>query len=145
MRESARGRAAPAYAVASDRPDERDYFAERNGLKFAGIHLLIDMWGASHLDEPHFIEDALKAAAREAGATVLHAHFHSFSPSGGVTGVVMLAASHISIHTWPPRGYAAIDIFMCGGSDPSRALPVLRRALKPARVKVFDQKRGLQP
>ena len=123
--------------------EERDYFCERDGLKFAGSHLLIDMWGASNLDEPELIEAALKDAARAAGATILHAHFHRFSPSGGVTGVVVLAESHITIHTWPERQFAAVDIFMCGSCDPTRALPVLRRAFRPSSLQLSDQKRGV--
>jgi S-adenosylmethionine decarboxylase len=124
-------------------PDERtDYFVKRDGEVFAGTHLLIDLWGASRLDEPHHIDAALRRGAVEAGATILHSHFHHFSPNGGVSGVVVLAESHISIHTWPERDYAAIDIFMCGDCNPHDAIPVIRAAFAPERLSVDEQRRG---
>ncbi len=122
---------------------QKDYFVERDGVKFAGTHLLIDLWGASNLGDPDLIDSALRAAAEEAGATILHSHFHHFSPNGGVSGVVVLAESHISIHTWPERDFAAVDIFMCGACDPHLSLPVLKAAFKPSRVNLGEQRRGL--
>jgi S-adenosylmethionine decarboxylase len=122
--------------------DSKDYFVERDGMKFAGMHLLVDLWDASHLNEPDYIDAALCEAALAAQATILHSHFHHFAPSGGVSGVVVLAESHISIHTWPERNFAAIDIFMCGACDPYASLPVLRRAFSPARVDIGEQRRG---
>ncbi len=122
---------------------QKDYFVERDGVKFAGTHLLIDLWGASNLADPDLIDAALRAAAEEAGATILHSHFHHFSPNGGVSGVVVLAESHISIHTWPERDFAAVDIFMCGACDPHLSVPVLKAAFKPSRVNLGEQRRGL--
>ncbi len=121
----------------------KDYFVERDGVRFAGVHLLIDLWGASNLDRPALIDQALCNGARAAGATILHSHFHHFTPNGGVSGVVVLAESHISIHTWPERGFAAVDVFMCGGCDPHKVVPFLQTAFAPAAVEVTDQKRGL--
>ena len=120
-----------------------DYFVENDGLSFAGAHLFLDMWGARNLDVPVSIEAALRCAARDAGATVLHAHFHRFQASGGVSGVVVLAESHISIHTWPERAFAAVDIFMCGDCDPYDAVPALRDAFAPQSMQLGEQKRGL--
>ena len=122
---------------------QKDYFVERDGVKFAGTHLLIDLWGASNLGDPDLIDAALREAAEEAGATILHSLFHHFSPNGGVSGVVVLAESHISIHTWPERDFAAVDIFMCGACDPHLSLPVLKAAFKPSRVNLGEQRRGL--
>ena len=68
---------------------------------------------------------------------------HHFSPNGGVSGVVVLAESHISIHTWPERDFAAIDLFMCGACDPHLSLPVLKAAFTPTRVDLGEQRRGL--
>ena len=73
----------------------------------------------------------------------MHSHFHPFGPGLGVTGVVLLAESHISIHTWPEQGYAAIDIFMCGAAEPQRALDVLREALAPAGCAMRALHRGV--
>ncbi len=122
---------------------QKDYFVERDGVKFAGMHLLVDLWGASNLADPELIDRSLRAAAIAAGATILHSHFHHFSPNGGVSGVVVLAESHISIHTWPERDFAAVDIFMCGECDPYLSIPVLRAAFKPSTVNVDEQRRGL--
>lgn len=123
--------------------NEKDYFIEREGVRFAGVHLLIDLWGASRLDDLDVVEKALKEAADVAGATLLHTHLHHFTPNGGISGVLVLAESHISIHTWPERSYAALDIFMCGDCDPHKAIPVLRKAFTPERVVVDEQKRGI--
>jgi S-adenosylmethionine decarboxylase len=121
--------------------ESKDYFVERDGMKFAGMHLLVDLWEAERLTDPDFIDAALREAALTAGATILHSHFHHFT-GGGVSGVVVLAESHISIHTWPERNFAAVDIFMCGACDPYLSLPVLRQAFSPARVEVGEQRRG---
>ena len=120
----------------------KDYFVEKDGMKYAGMHLLVDLWGASNLGDPALIDAALRDAAIRAGATILHSHFHHFTPNGGVSGVVVLAESHISIHTWPERNFAAVDIFMCGACNPHDAIPVLRAAFHPERVDLDEQRRG---
>ncbi len=124
---------------------KKDYFIERDGVRFAGMHLLVEMWNARGLDDPDLIKKTLCDSALAADATILHAHMHRFSPYGGVSGVVVLAESHISIHTWPERGYAAIDIFMCGKCDPHKAIPVLRATFQPGSLQVSEHKRGLIP
>ena len=121
---------------------QKDYFVEKNGEKFAGTHLLVDLWGATNLCDPELIDRALREAAEAAGATILHSHFHHFSPNGGVSGVLVLAESHISIHTWPERDFAAIDIFMCGACDPHLSIPVLKETFKPATIDLDEQRRG---
>ena len=132
--------AAHLHPVADGR---QDYTVEKDGLRFAAIHVLAEFWGARHLDDVDVIEDAIRSAAETAGATVLHVHLHQFSSTGGVSGVAVLAESHISIHTWPERDFAAIDIFMCGACDPYKAVPVLRRALAPTSMQISEHKRGL--
>ena len=122
---------------------QKDYFVQKDGVKFAGMHLLVDLWGASNLCDPHHIDRALRQAAEAAGATILHGHFHHFSPNGGVSGVLVLAESHISIHTWPERDFAAIDIFMCGACNPYHGLPALKAAFQPAAINFSEQRRGL--
>jgi S-adenosylmethionine decarboxylase len=121
---------------------QKDYWIERDGQRFAGMHLLIDLWGATNLSEPDHIDRALREAAVVAGATILHSHFHHFTPNGGVSGVLVLAESHISIHTWPERNFAAIDIFMCGDCNPHLGIPVLEAAFRPARIDLDEQRRG---
>jgi S-adenosylmethionine decarboxylase len=88
------------------------------------------------------IDRALREAAVTAGATILHSHFHHFTPNGGVSGVVVLAESHISIHTWPERDYAAVDLFMCGACDPNDSIPVLQAAFSPLSIDVEEKRRG---
>ena len=127
-------------SAANDAPD---HFIERDGLTFAGTHLIIDLWGASRLDELDHIEETLKECVRVAKATLLHIHLHHFTPNGGVSGVAVLAESHISIHTWPERDYAALDIFMCGDSEPHKAIQVLKDAFGPTSIQLGDHKRGL--
>ncbi len=119
-----------------------DYFVERNGEKFAGTHLLVDMWDAKNLDDPVQIDKTLRKAAIAAKATIIHSHFHHFTPNGGVSGVVVLAESHISIHTWPERHFAAVDIFMCGNCDPHMAIPVMQHLFQAKRLDINTERRG---
>ena len=124
-------------------PKTGDYLVRRDGRVFAGEHLLIDFWGGSHLDDIEFVDAALRDAAEAADATVLHIHLHEFGGEGGVSGVTLLAESHISIHTWPELDYAAFDVFMCGNCRPANALSVLEDRFSPSRKLVSDLKRGL--
>lgn len=101
-----------------------------------GTHVLIDIRGAKRLDEPAGLEAILRKAALAAGATILQAHFHHFGAQMGVTGVLMLAESHISIHTWPENDFAAIDIFMCGSADIEAAVAVIEEAYSSSEVDV---------
>lgn len=122
--------------------EAKDHFVRRNGKCFAGTHLIIDLWGAERLDELDHVEQTLVEAVKVAGATLLHIHLHHFTPNGGISGVAVLAESHISIHTWPERGYAALDVFMCGDADPHKAVPVLEQAFRPKSVTVDELLRG---
>lgn len=126
-------------AIDGGRPD---HFAVRHGRCFAGTHLIIDLWGASRLDETDHVRAALIEATAVAGATLLHLHVHRFTPSGGLSGVAVLAESHISIHTWPEHGYAAIDVFMCGQTEPHKSIDVLRQAFAAERIEVDELRRG---
>lgn len=126
------------YAAA----DASDHFVSRDGMTFAGTHLIVDLWGAKHLDDLGHVEQALRSAVSASNATLLHIHLHHFTPNGGISGVAVLAESHISIHTWPERNYAALDIFMCGDADPQKAVPELDRAFEPARIEVDELRRG---
>jgi S-adenosylmethionine decarboxylase len=132
-----------AAAFPADYVVTHDHFVERDGLRYAGSHLIVDLWGAEYLDDMGVIEVALRRAIKAAGATLLHLHLHEFAPSGGVSGVALLAESHVSIHTWPERGYAAIDVFMCGSAKPHRVIPILKYAFKAGRIAVTEQLRGL--
>jgi len=133
----------PAVTLYPVVDNTKDYFVEKDGVRYAGNHVLAELWGATNLDDPKIIEQALCQGALDAGATILHSHFHHFSPYAGVSGVVVLAESHISIHTWPEKDYAAIDIFMCGDCDPNDALPSIKKAFQPEDMDVSEHKRGV--
>ncbi|EGF11076.1 adenosylmethionine decarboxylase [Neisseria bacilliformis] len=81
-----------------------------------GRHGLLDLYGCDEniLRDAARLQTILEQAAAAARATVLYRRFHTFGGAGGVTGVLLLAESHISIHTWPEHRYAAADIFLCG-------------------------------
>jgi S-adenosylmethionine decarboxylase len=122
--------------------ERRDYFIERDGRTFAGTHLIIDLHEARRLDDIDHVRATLVECVRNAGATLLHIHLHHFTPNGGISGVAVLAESHISIHTWPERDYAALDVFMCGAARPEATIPVLRKAFGPCDVNVSTLYRG---
>ena len=111
-----------------------------------GRHVLADLHGvaATLLTDVEALQALLIDAARHADAHVLGAHFHHFGENAGVTGVVMLSESHISIHTWPEHGFAALDIFMCGQARPESALQYVRQALCPVDAQVTNVDRGRQ-
>ena len=135
-----RKKAKPAVSPVLD--DRKDHFVVRNGVRCAGVHLIVDLYDARHLDNIDRIDEALRRAVAAAGATLLHIHLHHFEPNGGVSGVAVLAESHISIHTWPEANYAALDVFMCGDAKPEACIPVLREAFKPNRIVVGEHLRG---
>lgn len=111
-----------------------------------GQHLIAEFYGidAGLLCDAEKIAALLHDAATTAGARVLQTMFHGFGLRRGVTGVVMLAESHISIHTWPEYGYAAADIFMCGSANPHLAYAALQRALTPERCAMRALARGAE-
>lgn len=119
-----------------------DHFILREDTEYAGLHLLLDLWEAKYLDDIQRIEKAMRQCVDACGATLLHIHLHHFSSSGGVSGVAVLAESHMSVHTWPERDYAAFDLFMCGNAQPENAIPVLKRAFYPGRMEVTEALRG---
>jgi S-adenosylmethionine decarboxylase len=127
---------------ASTSNDTQDLFIEKDGITCAGTHLILDVWKAHHLDDLALIERALRECIEVAGATLLHIHLHHFTPNGGVSGVAVLAESHISIHTWPERDYAALDIFMCGETEPMKCIPVLSKIFETDNIEVNTLLRG---
>ncbi len=127
--------------VAAQHAEPVDHFIVRNGVEFAGTHLILDLWGASRIDDIDLMERAMRDSVDAAGATLLHIHLHRFTPTG-ISGVAVLAESHISVHTWPERGFAAFDVFMCGDARPELVIPVLREAFRPEHIDVNEHLRG---
>ncbi len=110
-----------------------------------GIQTMLELYDCNVdlLDDHNFIQGAMMEAARRSKATIVQDFFHQFSPQG-VSGVVIIAESHLSIHTWPEFGYAAIDIFTCSEDmDIEAAFQYLVEAFKSLRYDTRAFERGL--
>ena len=118
-----------------------DHFIRSGGQAFAGTHLIIDVIGGTGLGDEARIRQAFRDCVTACGATLLHIHTHAFSPQG-ISGVAVLAESHISVHTWPELGYGAFDVFMCGAAQPWGAVDVLKAAFATDDVRVREILRG---
>ncbi len=114
-------------------------------MKALGIHLLIEFTYCNRqkIDNLDYLDKVMSQAAEAAGATVLKTAFQDFNPQG-VSGVVVIAESHLTIHSWPEYGYAAVDIFTCGTKvDPWKAAEFLKRELEAGDMQVRYFQRGL--
>ena len=110
-----------------------------------GRHLLIELTGCNCdlLDDLEFLKECLHTAAVRCGATVVGDSFYHFSPQG-VSGVVNIAESHISAHTWPEYAYAAVDVFTCGEDvEPEKAVEVITQRLGSDSYSVIELRRGI--
>lgn len=111
-------------------------------IKFVGIHLIAEFWDGKIIEDSKKIEKILIGAAKAAKNTPLEIAVHKFNPQG-ITGVVLLAESHICLHSWPEFNYLAVDIFTCGEKTfPYKALKYFKKKFKPKRVEVKKIKRG---
>ena len=106
-----------------------------------GSHIVADLYSDNNLNNIDYIKNLLEDSARLVNATILHTHMHKFEPHG-VTGVVLLAESHISIHTWPEDNFISIDIFMCGDCDPEKALYYIVEQLNATIINIKLLTRG---
>jgi S-adenosylmethionine decarboxylase len=114
-------------------------------LNALGRHLLVELQDCDKeaLDNLGFLREVMLAAAVACGAVVLGDSFHRFSPQG-VSGVVVIAESHLSIHTWPEHAYAAVDIFTCGTSvEPRKAAEILIEKLGSKNPSLTEVQRGI--
>ncbi|MFQ5861083.1 MAG: adenosylmethionine decarboxylase [Dehalococcoidia bacterium] len=110
-----------------------------------GTELLLELKDCNRelLNDLDYVKETLLKAALEAGATIVGDTFHQFQPRG-VTGIVLLAESHLCIHTWPEYSFAAVDIFTCGDTvDPQKAAHYLIQRLQSAEPSVTELKRGM--
>lgn len=110
-----------------------------------GRHLLVEFFGCSTatLNDIQSIEDVMRRAVKASGATEVGCVFHKFNPVGA-SGVIVLSESHISIHTWPEEGFAAVDFFTCGDCDPHRGLDILLEGLDGSHYELMYVERGLE-
>jgi S-adenosylmethionine decarboxylase len=115
--------------------------AAANGA--VGRELIVEIWEPSGVDltDKDTIRAILMRAVKSSGSTLIRSYFHRLHP-GGITGFLLLKESHISIHTWPEYGYAALDFFTCGQTDSHKGLEEVTRAFKPKTVKVTELIRG---
>ncbi len=114
-------------------------------MKALGKHLIIEFHDCDPrvLDDAEACQDIFLEAARRSGATIIKPFFHQFSPHG-VSGIIVIAESHFSVHTWPEYGYCAIDVFTCGDDiEGDAAVDFLRKNLKAQHFSVMEIKRGL--
>lgn len=113
---------------------------KRNSL---GIHLIAEFWYGKNIEDEKKLRNLLLSAAKKAKSRPLEIIVHQFKPQG-ISGVILLAESHIALHFWPEYHYCGIDIFTCGKeSNPQKALYFLKEVLKPKKVVVKKIERGL--
>lgn len=114
-------------------------------MKALGRQILVEFYDSDRnvIDDVEAIESTMLESVLASGATVVSHNFHKFSPHG-VSGVVVIAESHVTIHTWPEYGYAAVDIFTCGETiDPWTIQEHLQQSFKSKKVSSMEMKRGL--
>lgn len=109
-----------------------------------GKHIIIDGFGcdSSQLNNITFLEQLCNQAALNAGMEVLSSHFYQFQPQG-VTGILLLSTSHMSIHTWPEEGYASVDFYTCGDQDPIDQVEFLLKGLSAKKAMIYSIARGV--
>ena len=110
-----------------------------------GQQMICEFWGATNLDSVETTERALRDAVRAGGATLVEIFVHRFSPHG-ISGIAVIAESHLAVHTWPEMGYCAADFFTCGDSvDMNAIVATLRDAYQAERADVRTLARGVAP
>jgi S-adenosylmethionine decarboxylase len=114
-------------------------------MKSLGYHVLAEFYDccAEVINSVEKVEDALMESVRISGATIIKPVFHKFNPHG-VSGVVVIAESHFSVHTWPEYGYCAVDIFTCGETiDSRKSINFLKERFSARRISLMEVKRGM--
>ena len=119
-----------------------DHFVVENDKLYAGKHIILDLWGVNFDNNIKTMKNIFREAVKKSGATLLHLHVHEFGKDEGLSGIAVLAESHISVHTWPDKGYIALDIFMCGASFPEIAADALIKRFSPKKTKLRTIYRG---
>jgi S-adenosylmethionine decarboxylase proenzyme len=114
-------------------------------MKALGKHLIVELYGCDLrlLGDVDYIRETMMLCAKEANTTVIESIFHQFKPYG-VSGVIVIAESHLSIHTWPEHRFASVDLFTCGDhSDPWKAFKIIKKKLKAKYFSVIKMERGV--
>lgn len=118
---------------------------KKNSTAVCGRHFLVEMLGCCVfvINNRSALQEAMESAALASRMTIVESVFHNFSPFG-ISGVVVIAESHIAIHTWPEKGFAAVDVFTCGNEgEPKKAVEFLTRVFKARETHLMEIKRGL--
>ena len=115
-------------------------------MRKVGRHLIIELYDCepSILSDADRLREILRGAVLAINGKICGDFFHKFDGGGGVSGVIAMAESHISIHTWPEYGYAARDVFTCGSLDPDRAYSFILEQIRPGRSSVMRIERGVE-
>lgn len=114
-------------------------------MEALGRHFLVELFGCDKvaISDVAKVEDVLNEAATRSNATILKSEFHQFEPYG-ISGMVIIAESHLSIHTWPEYGYAAADVFTCGEElEPEKAIDYMIAHFKANNSTAVEIKRGM--
>ena len=122
----------------------QDHFIINDKEEYAGSHILLDLWNTEFDNSIKFLKKIIRESIKVSGATLLHMHLHRFGKEQGMSGVAILAESHISVHTWPERNFLAFDIFMCGDTRPELAAKYLIQILNPKKKLIKLIKRGVK-
>lgn len=109
-----------------------------------GTHIIAELFNCNefHINDLKKVEEVITAAAELSSATIIQPFFHKFSPYG-ISGVIVIAESHITIHTWPELGYAAVDVFTCGEHDFRVAIDYITQQLEAERSVIYELRRGV--
>ena len=112
-------------------------------MKALGRHLIIEMWGADNLNDARLLDTALRDTVEAIDGHLLDVRVVEF-PVHGVTGVAIIAESHVAVHTWPEYGYAAVDIFTCNlEADIQAGIEAMSKHFLPGRTQVMEVRRGI--
>lgn len=114
-------------------------------MNVLGRHILAEYYGCDLdiLNDLELLENYMREAVIESGATIIDSIFHQFNPHG-ISGVIVIAESHMALHTWPEYGYAAVDFFTCGDRvNPFKAFDYMNKIMKPKKYSSKELMRGL--
>jgi S-adenosylmethionine decarboxylase len=120
----------------------READAVRSRVRSTGHHQSIDLYGARHLGDAAHIERMLRRCLSAAGGKPLGVYLHQLEPSSGVAGVAILADCHVSVRSWPERGYLALDVVNSGDAGLTLSVEQLKRAFAASSASVATQRRG---